>query len=68
VEEIEKGLELQNDSSGKILMTTRHCLKFQFDLCRGDKGGAEELFLSDGRTSYKLDFDCEQCVMKIVAP
>jgi collagenase-like PrtC family protease len=68
VQEIEKGFELQNDSAGKILMTTRHCLKFQFDLCKGDKGSAEELFLSDGKTSYKLDFDCEQCVMKIVAP
>ena len=68
VEEIEKGLELQNDASGKILMTTRHCMKFQFDLCRGEKGSAEELYLSDGRTTYKLDFDCEQCVMKIVAP
>jgi 23S rRNA 5-hydroxycytidine C2501 synthase len=68
VEQIEKGLELTNDSSGKILMTTRHCLKFQFDLCRGEKGSAEELFLSDGKTSYGLDFDCDQCVMKIVAP
>lgn len=59
VEEIEKGLELQNDASGKNLMTTRHCLKFQFDLCRGDKGSAEKLFLSDGKTIYRLDFDCE---------
>ena len=67
VQEIEKGLELQSDASGKILMTTRYCLKFQFDLCRGEKGSAEELYLSDGKTSYKLDFDCEQCVMKIVA-
>jgi collagenase-like PrtC family protease len=68
VQDIEKGLELQTDASGKILMTTRHCLKYQFDLCRGDKGSAEELFLSDGQKSYKLEFDCDQCVMKIVAP
>jgi 23S rRNA 5-hydroxycytidine C2501 synthase len=68
VEHIEKGLELQNDASGKILMTTRHCLKFEFDLCRGEKGSAEELFLSDGKTTYKLDFDCDHCVMKILAP
>jgi len=68
VQEIEKGLELQNDSSGKTLMTTRHCLKFQFDLCRGEKGSAEELYLSEGKIRYKLDFDCEQCVMRIVAP
>jgi collagenase-like PrtC family protease len=68
VQEIERGLELQTDASGKTLMTTLHCLKFQFDFCRGEKGSAEELYLSDGKTTYKLDFDCEQCVMKIVAP
>jgi 23S rRNA 5-hydroxycytidine C2501 synthase len=68
VGQVEPGLELQSDSSGKMLMTTRHCLKYQFDLCRGDKGSTNDLFLSDGKTKYKLEFDCDQCVMKIVAP
>jgi 23S rRNA 5-hydroxycytidine C2501 synthase len=66
--EIEKGVELQSDASGKVLMTTRHCLKFQFDLCRGERGSAEELLLSDGRTTYKLEFDCDNCLMKIISP
>ena len=68
VQQIEQGLELQNDAAGKVLMTTRHCLKYQFDLCRGEKGSAEELYLSDGKTKYKLEFDCDACVMKIVSP
>ncbi|MBF8294423.1 MAG: hypothetical protein HW389_968 [Bacteroidetes bacterium] len=68
VKQIEKGLELQNDAAGKVLMTTRHCLKFEFDLCRGEQGSAEELYLSDGRMKYKLEFDCDKCVMKIVSP
>lgn len=68
VREIEKGVELQNDASGKVLMTTRHCLKYQFDLCRGERGSAEELYLSDGRMKYKLEFDCDNCVMKIMSP
>ena len=68
VKQIEKGFELQTDANGKVLMTTRHCLKFQFDLCRGDKGSAEELYLSDGSNRYRLEFDCDECVMKIMAP
>ena len=68
VKRIEKGFELQSEASGKALMTTRHCLKFQFDLCRGEKGGSEELYLSDGTNRYRLEFDCDECVMKIVAP
>ena len=68
VQEIEQGVELQINPSGKILMTTRHCLKYQFDLCRGERGSAEELFLSDGKTKYRLEFDCDNCVMKIVSP
>lgn len=68
VETIEKGLELQAGAAGKVLMTTRHCLKYQFDLCRGDRGGKEELFLWSGDTKYALEFDCDQCVMKVVAP
>ena len=68
VKQIEKGFELQDNHSGQVLMTTRHCLKYQFDLCRGKGGQDEELFLSDGTTKYKLEFDCGNCVMKVVGP
>ncbi|HTY35603.1 MAG TPA: U32 family peptidase [Bacteroidota bacterium] len=68
VQEIEPGVELQSDAAGKALMTTKHCLKYQFDLCRGERGSAEELYLFDGRTNYRLEFDCDQCVMRVVSP
>jgi collagenase-like PrtC family protease len=68
VKHIEQGFELQDDLSGKVLMTTRHCLKYQFDLCRGKGSQDEELFLNDGTTKYKLEFDCGNCVMKVVGP
>lgn len=68
VKHIEQGFELQNDLSDKVLMTTRHCLKYQFDLCRGKGSQDEELFLYDGTTKYKLEFDCGNCVMKVVGP
>jgi len=68
VEGIEMGVELQESFPETTLMTTKYCLKYQFDLCTGDRGGAEELFLSDGKTRYLLEFDCDRCVMKIVAP
>ena len=68
VTRIEKGMELQDSASGKTLMTTRHCLKYQFDLCRGEKGNAEELYLIDGVNKYKLEFDCDNCMMKVVSP
>ena len=68
VKHIEQGFELQDHLSGQVLMTTRHCLKYQFDLCRGKGTEGEELYLSDGRTKYKLEFDCGRCVMKVVGP
>ncbi|MFH0992672.1 MAG: U32 family peptidase [bacterium] len=67
VQKIEQGLELQEDTAGKVLMTTRHCLKFQLDLCRGDREHAEVLYLSDGKATYKVVFNCDECVMKIVS-
>ena len=67
VQQIEPGFELQKDHTGTLLMTTRHCLKYQFDLCKGIRGDSGALFLVSGTTRYKLEFDCERCVMKIVA-
>jgi 23S rRNA 5-hydroxycytidine C2501 synthase len=68
VNEIARGVELQSSHSGTTLMTTKYCLKYQFDLCDGERSASEELFLTDGKRRYRLDFDCGRCVMKIVAP
>jgi len=67
VERIQQGFEKRGSDAGVALMTTRHCLKFQFDLCRGNEATAGDLFLSDGTRRYRLEFDCDRCVMKVVA-
>lgn len=67
VDAIEPAFELQKKSEGRIVMTTKHCLRFQFDLCKGKRiSNAESLFLQDARNRYRLDFDCASCQMKIV--
>jgi 23S rRNA 5-hydroxycytidine C2501 synthase len=67
VAEIRQGVDLQNTFVGTTLMTTKYCLKYQFDLCNGKRGSAEELYLSDGKNTYRVEFDCDRCVMKIIA-
>lgn len=44
-------------------MRTKHCLKFEFDLCKS----SEKLFLIDEKgKKYKLNFDCINCEMIII--
>ncbi|MGE4567631.1 MAG: U32 family peptidase [Bacteroidales bacterium] len=69
VESIEPGFEVQEAYIGKRVMTTRHCLRFEFGKCpRYQSGSAfenEPLFLQNGTATYRLHFDCKRCVMEI---
>jgi len=61
----ESGMALK----GKKLMTTKFCLRYQLDICKHHAGSSEApqpLFLTDedGR-SFKLRFNCTDCVMEI---
>lgn len=48
--------------SDKILMRTKHCLKFAFGLC----GTSKKLFLIDEKSKkHNLEFDCKNCEMII---
>jgi collagenase-like PrtC family protease len=67
VENIENAFELQKVIKGKTVMTMKHCLRFQYGLCKGENGtDAELLFLQDARNRYRLEFDCEACQMKVI--
>jgi 23S rRNA 5-hydroxycytidine C2501 synthase len=68
VSQFEDAVEQQESFAGTRLMTNKYCLKYQFDLCRGEQSNAEELYLSDGKRRYKLEFDCDRCVMRVIAP
>lgn len=65
----EYALEKTGNVSGKILMTTKHCLKFSLGLCskEGKKHRYREpFFLVDSHgKKYKLLFECKSCCMKI---
>lgn len=71
VENPEMAFEKQPDPHGKTVMTTKHCLKFQMGFCPkygGKKPSdfSEPFSLNDGKNELKLDFDCLQCVMKVI--
>ncbi len=54
----EKTLNFTN----KALMCTKHCLKFEFGLCKSSK----KLYLLDEKgKKYTLEFDCKNCQMII---
>jgi len=71
VENPEMAFEKQSDPHGKIVMTTKHCLKFQMGICPKFGGKiainfSEPFSLNDGINDLRLDFDCIQCVMKVI--
>ena len=65
----EYAIEKTGNVSGKILMTTKHCLKFSLGLCskEGKKHRYREpFFLVDcNGKKYKMLFECKSCCMKI---
>lgn len=71
VENPEIAFEKQPDPHGKTMMTTKHCLKFQMGFCPRYGGKkplnfSEPFSLNDGTNELRLDFDCIQCMMKVV--
>lgn len=49
--------------NGKVAMTTKHCLKYAFNMCKSPK----KLYLIDEKGKrYELKFNCDNCEMEIV--
>jgi len=66
----EYGLEFSSFLDKKILMTTKHCVKYTLKLCKkyfkNEKNYKEPLYLRDEKNrKYKLNFDCKNCKMFI---
>ena len=48
---------------GKVAMTTKHCLKYAFNMCKSPK----KLYLIDEKGKrYELRFNCQDCEMEII--
>jgi len=69
-EVVEMAAETGLDMANKVVMTTKHCLKREFGLCKKQNVSlkvVEPLFLVDEYDKkYKLCFDCDKCEMKIL--
>lgn len=59
-------------SNNKVVMTTKHCLKYAFNMCNLNNAkqasqAPKKLFLIDEKGKrYGLKFNCEKCEMEIV--
>jgi len=52
----------ESAKAGKCAMTTKHCLKYAFNMCQSGKS----LFLVDEKNKqYPLKFNCKNCEMEI---
>ncbi len=51
------------------LMTTKHCLRYELGYCTREGGGkmpyGEPLWLEQGGSRVRLEFDCARCQMLI---
>ncbi len=67
---VEPALETLSAATGKTVMTTRYCLRYQLDLCPGMQHPAfpvkEPLRLRDAHHTYRLEFDCRKCRMFVI--
>jgi 23S rRNA 5-hydroxycytidine C2501 synthase len=70
VETIEPAAESGLDLTGRVVMTTKHCLRYQLNACPRQTNPVklpEPLKLIDEQgIEYPLRFDCKACVMEVL--
>lgn len=67
---VERGLDETKDFKGKELMVCKHCLRYELGFCSKNANGDRAKlpwYLNDGRKCFRLEFDCKQCQMKVIA-
>ena len=69
VEEIEEALEKTfSKAPGLTLMTTHHCIRYANGMClKNHPAYTGPLYLRNGDNTFRLEFDCKQCLMKIIS-
>lgn len=69
VEEIEEALEKSfSKEPGLVLMTCHHCIRYAHGMCSKQTGQkAVPLYLRHGAHTFRLEFDCKQCIMKVIS-
>ena len=76
VKKIERGVEQTLDYTGKALMTTKYCLRYELGCCLKGKckgkpkvllKASDSLVLRNNDHRFRLEFDCSECLMRIYA-
>lgn len=69
VKVVEKALEITENKTSKTLMTTKYCLKYELQQCpKHHKTTSKEKmprYLELNNKKFELQFDCNNCQMKI---
>lgn len=62
-------LETQMQKDEICLMRSRNCIRFNLGQClkrdKQEKDFQSELFLKDNNHKYRLNFNCEDCIMEV---
>ncbi len=54
------------DEIPSCLMTCHHCIRYANGMCSKETGKkAEPLYLRNGNNTFRLEFDCRNCVMRV---
>ncbi|MGN0032693.1 MAG: DUF3656 domain-containing protein [Candidatus Limimorpha sp.] len=68
VEHIDDGLDRTMPEGEIVVMTTKHCIRFSNGMClRKTNAKDEPLYISNEKGRFRLDFDCKNCCMKVIA-
>lgn len=62
VRDFPRPVELRDDFSGECVLVSSYCLRRETGRC----GSKTDLALRRGTHTYRLDFDCEKCRMKMI--
>ncbi len=56
------------DEIPTALMTCHHCIRYANGMCSKETGQkATPLFIRNGANTFRLDFDCRNCLMRVLA-
>ena len=68
VEKIVPAAEVMPPKGDAVVMTTRYCLRRELGCCRKEANGnrlPQQLYLRHGATTFALEFDCQNCRMRV---
>ena len=60
--------ETDPDAIPTALMTCHHCIRYANGMCSKETGQkATPLFIRNGANTFRLEFDCRNCLMRVMA-